>query len=244
MAEKVNHESPYQRLQHELGDLISSSASGAKLPTEPDLAAQLHVSRSTLREAMRSFEAQGQLIRRQGAGTFVVGKRNVFDTGLEVLESLETMAARMQMKVSMSDYEIENIPADEVLAKALKFRKGTQLMCVSRVMHAEGRSIAFLQDILPRDLLPRQELEQGFTGSVLDMLIRRGNPKLEQSLTEIKAVSAPSNVAHALQIQRGDTLLMFEADLYALGGNAIDHSRSYFLPGFFRFHVIRKIGSA
>jgi len=242
MAENVLRESPYQRLQRELGVLIAASAPGTKLPTEPELAAQMGVSRSTLREAMRSFEAQGSLIRRQGAGTFVVGKSGVFDTGLEVLESLETIAARLKLKVSMGSLSIENIPADEALAKTFQIRKGTQLICVSRVMHAEGRSIAFLQDILPRDLLTTRELEQGFTGSVLDMLIRRGNPLLGQSLTEIKAVSASSLVSRALQIQRGDTLLMFEADLYALGGSAIDHSRSYFLPGYFRFHVLRKIG--
>jgi GntR family transcriptional regulator len=242
MANNASHESPYQRLQRELGSLISASESGTKLPTEPDLAAQMGVSRSTLREAMRSFEAQGLLIRRQGAGTFVVGKTGVFDTGIEVLESLETIAGRLKLKISMGDSNIENIQADENLSEIFKVRKGTWLVSVNRVMHAEGRSIAFLQDILPRDVLSLKDLEAGFTGSILDMLIRRGNPPLEKSFTEINAVSAPSRVARALEIQRGDVLLMFEADLFALDGTAVDHSLSYFLPGYFRFHVLRKIG--
>ena len=239
---KDKHESPYQRLQRELGAVINSAEPGTKLPTEPDLAAQMGVSRSTLREAMRSFEAQGLLIRRQGAGTFVVGKSGVFETGIEVLESLETMAARLDLKISMGQNEIENIPADEKLAKVFKVRRNTMLVHVSRVMHSEGRSIAFLQDILPRNILSMKELEQGFTGSVLDMLIRRGKPKLGKSFTEINAVSAPSHVARALEIQRGDVLLMFEADLFDMGDKALDHSLSYFLPGYFRFHVLRTIG--
>ncbi len=242
MAQKPQRESPFLRLQRELGELIASSESGTKLPTEPDLAAEMGVSRSTLREAMRSFEAQGLLVRRQGAGTFVVGKRGVFDTGIEVLESLETIASRLDLAISMGDYEIEGILADESLAKMFKVRKGSALVRVTRVMHAEGRSIAFLEDILPRDVLSQKDLEKGFTGSVLDMLIQRGNPPLEKSFTEINAVSAPSHVAHALEIQRGDVLLMFEADLYTKEGKAIDHSHSYFLPGYFRFHVLRKIG--
>ena len=242
MAENETKESPYQRLQRELGELIASAEAGAKLPTEPDLAAQMGVSRSTLREAMRSFEAQGLLIRRQGAGTFVVGKRGVFDTGIEVLESLETIAARLNLMITMGEHKIESIPADETLAKTFKVRKGSMLVSISRVMHAEGRSIAFLQDILPRDILSTRDLEQGFTGSVLDMLIRRGNPALDRSYSEINAVSAPSHVAHALEIQRGDVLLMFEANLYAKDGAAVDHSLSYFLPGYFRFHVLRTIG--
>ena len=240
--DKSPHESPYQRLQRQLGDLITASEPGTKLPTEPDLAAQMGVSRSTLREAMRSFEAQGLLIRRQGAGTFVVGKSGVFETGIEVLESLETIATRLQLKMSMGESQIETIQADEDLAKSFGIRKGASLLCVTRVMHAEGRSIAFLEDILPRDILPLKDLQETFTGSVLDMLIRRGKPPLEKSFTEINAVSAPSRVARALEIQRGDVLLMFEADLFALDGSAVDHSRSYFLPGYFRFHVLRKIG--
>ena len=88
------NESPFHRLQRELGERIASAEPGENLPPEPELARQMGVSRSTLREAMRSFEAQGLLMRRQGAGTFVVEKNGVFETGLEVLESLETIAER------------------------------------------------------------------------------------------------------------------------------------------------------
>ncbi len=241
LAEKNHKESPYLRMQRELGALIEHAPAGSKLPNEPDLATQMGVSRSTLREAMRSFETQGQLIRRQGVGTFVVGKSGVFETGMEVLESLESIAERLKLKIRMGVSELDNIPADERLARTFKVRKGTTLLRVSRVMHAEGRSIAYLQDILPREVLSPKDLEQGFTGSVLDLLIRRGNPRPEHSHTEINAVQAPSHVARALEIQRGDVLLMFEADLFGLDGKVIDHSRSFFLPGFFRFHVLRKI---
>ncbi len=51
--------------------------------------------------------------RRQGSGTFVVGKFQVIDAGLEVLESLETMARRMNLEITVSDLNIEQIDADE-----------------------------------------------------------------------------------------------------------------------------------
>lgn len=46
---------------------------GAKLPAEPDLAAQFGVSRSALREALKSLELSGYLVVRRGygGGTFV-----------------------------------------------------------------------------------------------------------------------------------------------------------------------------
>jgi GntR family transcriptional regulator len=37
-------------------------------------------------------------------------------------------------------------------------------------------------------------------------------------------------------------LLQFIAHLYATDGRMVDYSISYFLAGYFRFHVVRKVG--
>ena len=58
----------FQRLQNELSRLIAGTPSGERLPSEPELARHLGVSRATLREAMRSFEGQGLIRRRQQPG--------------------------------------------------------------------------------------------------------------------------------------------------------------------------------
>ena len=104
---------PFQRLQVDLAALIERTPAGSRLISEPDLAKQLGVSRATLREAMRTFETQGLIRRRQGAGTFVVGKVPVIDAGLEVLESLDTMARRLNLAVTVSDLNVEQIDAEE-----------------------------------------------------------------------------------------------------------------------------------
>lgn len=237
-----NHESPSQRTQRELGERIARAEPGTRLPPEPELAQQMGVSRSTLREAMRTFEAQGLLIRKQGAGTFIVDKSDVFETGLEVLESLETIADRMDLEVSMGELEIEALSADTELAETFGVKLGTKLISVTRVINAKGIPIAYLRDILPRNMLSQQDLDERFTGSVLDLLIKRGDPKLEQSRTRIRAVAAREKEANSLKINEGDVLLMLEANLIARSGDVVDHSYSYFLPGYFRLHVNRKIG--
>ena len=62
----------FQKLHMQLSEIIESTPAGQKLQSEPELAASLGVSRATLREAMRSFEGQGLIRRRQGVGTFVL----------------------------------------------------------------------------------------------------------------------------------------------------------------------------
>jgi len=77
---------------------------------------------------------------------------------------------------------------------------------------------------------------------VLDLLLNRGTFPLTHSRTDIKAVGASPDVARKLQIQRDDVLLNFTASLYTASGRVADYSYSYFLPGYFRFHVVRRIG--
>lgn len=232
---------PFQRLQSDLASLISKTAAGERLPSEPELAKKLGVSRATLREAMRTFEAQGLIRRRQGSGTFVVGQMPVIETGLEVLESLETMAERVGLEVSVSDLQIESVTAEEEVARGLEVASGTRVTRVRRVMREESRPVAYLVDILPGDVLEPEQLPVHFKGSVLDFLLRRGDP-LTVSKAAISALGAPAEVAKVLQIQRGDVLLAFVAKLYHSGGKVLDYSTSYFIPGYFHFHVVRRVG--
>jgi len=229
-------------LQADLANLISSLPAESRLPSEPDLARRMGVSRATLREAMRSFEGQGLIRRRQGVGTFVVAQVPVIDSGLEILESIETIAQRKSMPVSMGELQVREVPADAEQAEALNIAPGTLVTDVTRVIYTESRPIAFLEDVLPADILSVAEVQSGFTGSVLDLLLRRGDPKLTQSRTDIRAIGATQKVARALQIQRDAVILLFVAKLYSEDGRVVDYSFSDFLPGYFHFHVVRKVG--
>lgn len=237
-----NPKQSYSRLQGQLSQLIASMPSGGQLPSEPDLAKKLSVSRATLREAMRTFEGQGLIRRRQGVGTFVVGTVPMMDNGLEVLQSIEKLAAGKGLKISMGDLRISRVPADEVMAKIFNIPANTDVIYVERVILADGHPIAYLVDRLPENVLTHADLEEGFTGSVLDLLIERGSPQLSKSYTEINAVAATPGLAKALQIQRGDVLERLVGRLYDIEGRVIDFSGSYFLPGYFKFHVVRRIG--
>ncbi|NMB92856.1 MAG: GntR family transcriptional regulator, partial [Flexilinea flocculi] len=122
----MNHQQPnfdnlslFQKLQQELARIIEETPAGERLQSEPELASSLGVSRATLREAMRSFEGQGLIRRRQGVGTFVLDHQQNIETGLEVLESIETQARRIGLDVKMGYLDINKIKSDVELAKKL-----------------------------------------------------------------------------------------------------------------------------
>ncbi len=73
--------------------------SGERLPPEQELSRRLGISRGTLRTALRRLEESGEIVRRQGSGTFVGQSGSwTLDEGLEKLVSYSELARRRGVK--------------------------------------------------------------------------------------------------------------------------------------------------
>ena len=90
----------------------------------------------------------------------MVGHTQVIETGLEVLESIETLADKIGLKVSMGDLHIRQIQANAEYAEALQVELDTPLVHVSRVIHAEKRPVAYLIDILTENILTAADIDR------------------------------------------------------------------------------------
>jgi DNA-binding LacI/PurR family transcriptional regulator len=56
------------------GEILHGRPTGSSMPSEPELARQLKVSRNTVRAAYAALEADGLIERRRGKGTFLIAK--------------------------------------------------------------------------------------------------------------------------------------------------------------------------
>ncbi len=214
------------------------------LPSEADLSQRLEVSRATIREALAKLENAGVIIRRHGVGTFVAPPQPVIDAGLEELESLETLAQRIGLETHMGKASIDERAASASEADRLQLARSDQVLSVARVMMTGKRPVAYLIDIVPFQYLRQQDLADTFNGSVLDLFLQRGQPALSHSRTDIIPMAADEDIARKLKVKVGDTLLKLEAQLFARDGKVVDYSLSYFVPGQFHFHVVRRIGKS
>ena len=61
---------------------------------------------------------------------------------------------------------------------------------IARVIRAAGKPVAYLIDVIAEGLIPDEAWGSSFRGSVLDLLLERGDLPLEYSRTEINAVAA------------------------------------------------------
>ena len=237
---------PFQANQY-LHDLITGGSylPGEQLPPENIFAEQLGISRPTLREALHNLEQEGMIVRKQGVGTFVSADiTHPIESGMEVLESIEKMAGRMGLKTQMGLPIIEERLSGPTEMARLKVHEPILVLSLVRTILVDAQPIAYLWDVVPTKFLSRAELEENFTGSVLEIFLRRGYPQLTHSFTQLAAVAADSVLAQQLRIQRGTSLLRFEAYLYTSAQCVVDFSTSFFIPGYFSFNIVRRIGTA
>ena len=234
----------YIRAEEALGALLESGTyqPGDQLPPEPELAQQLGISRSTLREVMRTFEERGLITRRQGVGTFVNQPSPlIIEGGLETLESVDTLVRRRGITIQTRDLRIKEKLATPDLAQVLNVAEGDPLTVVTRTKIAAGQPVAYMADTLPTSIVSVEYMQAGFEGSVLDYLLTRSDLAVAHVRADILPVCADEDRSTHLKLEPGTPLLLLEETLYTASGGIIGFSRNYFVPGFFKFHVVRSV---
>jgi len=234
---------PRVELENSLLQLLNSLTPGDRLPPEPDLARQLGVSRAMLREVVTGLVERGMLIRRQGIGTFVASQTPFIDYGLEVLESLDSLAKRTGIETEVRDLTITNKLLDvETARRYFSRNEEMTVLEISREIGIKGKIVAFLIDIIPNNVLSEDEVQSSIHGSIYDLLVQKKDIQLSYSRTEIMALNADDDMAKKLEVHKGTSLIKLTAQLYTTGEQIVDYSYSYFVPGKFQFHVMRRLG--
>jgi GntR family transcriptional regulator len=229
------------QVEETLERLVRQLEPGDQLPTEPELARLIGISRPTLREVLHTFAERGLLVRRQGVGTFVASRLPILESGLEVLESLNRTAMRLGLETEVLHLQTTTRLTTEAEQVGLASEAPLEVLVVDRVIAIEGEPVADLRDVVPVAYLQEGELNAHFRGSILDLFLARGTPVLRGSRMEISAEIADREVASRLAIGIGTPLLKLTGQLFSLEEQVIDFTTSAFVPGHFRFHVMRQI---
>ena len=229
--------------QQYLLDLIEHGTyePGEQLPSEKELAVQLGISRSTLREALLNLEQEGVLIRRHGVGTFVApGYEHRLESGLERLESILELAARQGLQVQIEGLEVSQVAASANLCEKLQVPPGTDITSVRRAILVDEMPVAYMVDFVPSSILSPADVDDTFDGSVLDLIRKKQLAEVAQVVAHIVAVTADRTMSERLKVKRGQALLLLEETVFTDAGEVVECSRNYFVPDHFQFHVVRR----
>jgi DNA-binding GntR family transcriptional regulator len=219
---------------------------GDRLPPEKDLAASLGVSRGTLRLALERLDSNGEIVRRQGSGTYVgrVALGAAFSEGLEVLESYASLSRRQGKRLSVRNLQVEQARTPGYVAEALGIRRGARATLVQRTVLADGTVAAHMRDIVHPDIdLPPPERLRAAIASgemVLDVMVERGVPiAFARTQVRPRLVEPGGRLGEALGAARVTAALELVELIHLAGGEAIQYSTTVFAPGSLDLHVIR-----
>jgi GntR family transcriptional regulator len=218
---------------------------GERLPPEQELSAHLGISRGTLRTALRRLEDSGEIVRRQGSGTYV-GRvaATSLDEGLERLVSYSELARRRGVTLEVGELEVEETRLGPEAAEQFGLEPETQAVTVTRVMLVDGQPGAWMRDVVhPEVELPsrsrlRAALERG--QMVLDVLLKEGVPvAYTRAHISARVLTKRDRVGRALAVTETVAALEIDHVTCTAEGTAVEHSTDIFLPRSLDLHVMR-----
>ncbi|HEY6396130.1 MAG TPA: GntR family transcriptional regulator [Solirubrobacteraceae bacterium] len=223
---------------------------GDRLPPEHEVAAMLGVSRGTLRSALGRLEDSGEIVRRQGSGTFVgrMAVPSALDERLERLEPYSSLAARRGLTLTCHDLRIERRAVGPEVGEALGLTPIAHATTVSRTLVANKAPVAVMFDVvhpsvsLPADETLRDALEGG--EMVLDVLIAGGVPvTFARTRVMPYLLSARERAGKLLGVGTTMAVLQMEELIYAGRDERVAYSRDLFAPGGIDVMVMRSLES-
>ena len=202
---------------HVLGKLESGEwAEGARIPSEADLVSQLGVSRMTVHIALRDLSAEGVLLRRQGAGTFVAPRASQ-STFLE----LRNIHAEIEARGNRHTTDViclETVHCDLGLATELNMSPGMAAFH-SILLHRENGRPIQIEDRYVNPSFAPDYLEQDFTRLTPNEHLMAAGP-LDEVEHVIQAVPADEHTRALLEMQPGDPVLMMRRRTWSRGVTA------------------------
>jgi len=214
---------------------------GSRLPSEPDLAAELGVSRATLREALRALEGEGLVRRRRGSGTYVAELPRVANS-LDLNFGVTDAIASAGMKAGIAQGRHWTEPASDAEADRLGLEPGQDVLVIERVRTAEGKPVVLSRDLFPSRLVEGRDrvVQEMLERSIYDVLERDLGIVIHHGVARFRPVRADHAVAGRLGVPRGELLLYLWQVDYAQDGTPVISSHEFHLADAFDFTVVRR----
>ncbi len=220
--------------------ILDDAFAEGKIPSETELAADLGVSRTTIRDALSRLENEGVVYRKQGAGTFVNEAGLQIKSRLDEIWSYEEMLAAHGYTPTTRILEVTTQPADEKTASDLNLKEGDEIIVVRKIFLADNQPVIVAYNYIPAHLLTEPYQAEDFLQPIYSYLWENGRSHFNYYLSEIVPMVANEELGKILYIKPQTPMLSLHEIGYNDDNEPILKSTSCFRDDLIRFRLIRR----
>jgi GntR family transcriptional regulator len=197
---------------------------GERLPTEDALIARFHVSKITVRQALRDLSQLGYIRREQGRGTFVQGPP--LEEGPRELKSFTREMQGHGFVATSRVLEHGVIPAPPDIAARLDVSPDTPVFRLRRLRLADGEPMGLQEACIPLHLVPGIEAFVFAEASLYEILGSRYGLYPAAARETHQAVAVAEDVAPLLRVTAGSPALAAERLTTLADGRPLEYVHS------------------
>ena len=199
-------------------------APGEQLPTEDELIARFHVSKITVRQALRQLSEMGYIRRQQGRGTFVLPPP--LEEGPRELTSFTGELRGHGLRAKSNVLEQGAIPAPTEVAHCLHLRTGDPVFRLRRLRFANDEPMGLQTAYLPMRLVPGIEQVSFVDTSLYEVLASRYALHPASARETHRAVLVSREEGALLRIPAGSPALAAERLTSLKDGSPLEYVQS------------------
>jgi DNA-binding GntR family transcriptional regulator len=211
---------------------------GERIPSEPELAREQTVSRSSVRAAITLLEEEGFVDRRHGSGTYV-SHRPALPHDLGRNFGVSSLIRSTGLTPGTVEESSGSVPAPPAVAEALELPEGAPVSSLRRVRTASGRRVVDATDWCRIEHLAPEELPEIPEGSIYAALAAR-DLAVDHGVAHLTPRNADDDLARRLDVPRGTLVLTIDQVDRTADGVAVLVSREHHVADAFTFTLLRR----
>lgn len=220
--------------------ILDGDFEGERMPSETELASELGVSRTTIRDALSRLEIEGVIYRKQGSGTYVNEPGLQIKTRLEEIWSYESVLQAHGYTPSTRILDVQTAPTGPELAAALNLEPEALVVTVQKLFLENEEPVIFTQNQIPAALLTEPYQRQDWEKPVYQFISDYGRQRLSYYLSEIIPLKSSLRLATILNIEEEVPLISFSEIGYNDENEPILRASSYLRDDLLRLRLIRR----
>ena len=220
--------------------ILNNAYDDDRVPPEMELANELGVSRTTVRDALSRLENEGVIYRKQGAGTFVNRPGLRIQSRLDEIWSYEAVLRAHGYEPSTRVLEVSQLPAPNDLAADLNLTEQAPVLMVRKLFLEDDQPVILTYNYIPLTFAEEPADSEAFAVPIFDYLSHVAGQHLSYYLSEIVPVMASDDLAKTLRVSSPTAVLSLEEVGYNEDNEPILKAYSYFRDDLLRLGLIRR----